>query len=82
MDEIVYYLQGMQSDIYKQSSTLLNNNTKFVIIPEVSHPQFLESYTTFLSTLQILTELIRSKYSMKYDEAVCMFLQRKLPESF
>ena len=32
------YLQGMQSDAYKTAGTLLNNHTKFVIIPEVNQP--------------------------------------------
>ena len=36
VDEIVYYLQGIQSDVYKTAATLLNNHTKFIIIPEVS----------------------------------------------
>ena len=41
VDEIVYYLQGMQSDVYKTAATMLNNHTKFIIIPEVSQPYLL-----------------------------------------
>ena len=54
----MHYLQGLQSDIYKQSVTLLNNSF-------------------FSPTLQILTELIRCKYNLKYDEAVYIFLHER-----
>ena len=74
IDEIVYFLQGVQ--IYKTAATLLNNHTKFIIIPEVSQPYLL--YTVklciFPPQLQMLTELIRCRYDITYNEAVHIFL--------
>ena len=43
VDEIVYCLKGMQSDVYKTAATLLNNHPNFIIIPEVSQPYLLNT---------------------------------------
>ena len=79
VDEIVYYLQGMQSDVYKTAATLLNNHTKFIIIPESkSTIPIIYSQVMYLPTLQMLTELIRCKYDLTYNEAGHIFLHRKI----
>ena len=62
----MYYLQGIQSDIYKNSTNKVHHNTRSEDI----------TFTMIINILcisQILTELIRVKYTIKYDEAVYFF---------
>ena len=77
--EVQVYLTEVESDEKGSACVSFSQTNKLIVWPEVNYSSHVRFVLTLCMSLQVITNLIKAKYSIDHQRATTHFLRQSLP---